>query len=75
MRILKNAERNQLTGPVVPIALTNLWGSFFSHVEKGTGMVKPFRRGVWSRVGLNAGPALAASHVCSPRCCKGGWRN
>lgn len=49
--------------PVVPLALTNLWGSFFSRVEKGRAMVKPFRRGVFTPVGLVAGPAVAASEV------------
>ena len=63
MKILENAELDGLTVPVVPMALTNLWGSFFSRVEKGTAMMKPFRRGLMSRVGLNAGPALAASSV------------
>ncbi len=63
MKILENAERDGLDVPVVPMALTNLWGSFFSRVEKGTAMVRPFRRGVWSRVGLNAGAALAAGDV------------
>jgi hypothetical protein len=45
------------------ISLTNLWGSFFSRVESGTAMVKPFRRGILNRVGLNAGPALPPSSV------------
>jgi 1-acyl-sn-glycerol-3-phosphate acyltransferase len=49
--------------PVVPLALTNLWGSFFSRAEKGRAMVRPFRRGPWSRVGLAAGPALAPGEV------------
>ena len=49
--------------PVVPLALTNLWGSFFSRVEKGQAMVRPFRRGLWSRVGLTAGPAVAPGEV------------
>ena len=44
--------------PVVPMALTNLWGSYFSRIEKGTAMVKPFRRGLFSPVGLVAGPAV-----------------
>ncbi len=44
--------------PVVPIALTNLWGSFFSRVDGGKAMVRPFRRGLFSHVGLAAGPAL-----------------
>ena len=45
--------------PVVPIALNNLWGSYFSRVERGRAMVRPFRRGLFSRVGLVAGPAVA----------------
>ena len=49
--------------PVVPLALQNLWGSFFSRIEGGTAMVRPFRRGLFSRVGLVAGPALAAAEV------------
>ncbi|MEO7400784.1 MAG: MFS transporter [Polaromonas sp.] len=63
MKILENAERDGLEVPVVPMALTNLWGSFFSRVEKGRAMVRPFRRGFMSRVGLNAGLPIAASHV------------
>ena len=46
--------------PVVPMALHNLWGSFFSRVE-GKAMSKPFRRGFFSRVGLVAGPAVDAA--------------
>jgi 1-acyl-sn-glycerol-3-phosphate acyltransferase len=49
--------------PVVPLALTNLWGSFFSRVEKGVAMVKPFRRGLFTPVGLAAGPAVPAAEV------------
>ena len=49
--------------PVVPMALTNLWGSNFSRVEGGTGMAKPFRRGLLNRVGLNVGAAMAAIEV------------
>jgi 1-acyl-sn-glycerol-3-phosphate acyltransferase len=49
--------------PVVPMALTNLWGSFFSRVEKGTAMVKPFRRGFFSPVGLVVDPAVPAAQV------------
>jgi 1-acyl-sn-glycerol-3-phosphate acyltransferase len=63
MKILENAERDGLIVPVVPMALTNLWGSFFSRAEKGTAMVKPFRRGFMSRVGLNVGAALAPASV------------
>jgi 1-acyl-sn-glycerol-3-phosphate acyltransferase len=49
--------------PVVPLALQNLWGSYFSRVEGGTAMVRPFRRGVFSRVGLVAGQALQPAEV------------
>jgi 1-acyl-sn-glycerol-3-phosphate acyltransferase len=49
--------------PVVPMALTNLWGSFFSRVEKGTAMVRPFRRGFFSPVGLVVDPAVPAALV------------
>jgi 1-acyl-sn-glycerol-3-phosphate acyltransferase len=50
--------------PVVPLALQNLWGSYFSRAG-GAAMSKPFRRGVLSRVGLVAGEALAPSDVTS----------
>jgi 1-acyl-sn-glycerol-3-phosphate acyltransferase len=49
--------------PVVPLALQNLWGSFFSRVEEGRAMVRPFRRGFFSRVGLAAGRPLIAAEV------------
>ncbi len=45
--------------PVVPIALTNLWGSYFSRIEPAGAMARPFRRGFYNRVGVEAGPALA----------------
>ncbi len=48
---------------VVPMALQDLWGSYFSRIEGGTAMVRPFRRGLFSRVTLVAGPALAAAEV------------
>jgi 1-acyl-sn-glycerol-3-phosphate acyltransferase len=49
--------------PVVPLALQNLWGSFFSRAEKGTAMVRPFRRGLFNPVGLVAGAPLGAAVV------------
>jgi len=49
--------------PVVPLALQNLWGSYFSRVEAGTAMVKPFRRGLKSRVGLVAGAPMVPGEV------------
>ncbi|WP_114968119.1 MFS transporter [Rhodoferax ferrireducens] len=63
MKILERTSQQGLSVPVVPMALTNLWGSFFSRVEKGGAMVRPFRRGVFSRVGLNVGAAMAAGAV------------
>ena len=63
MKILERAQADGLTVPVVPMALTNLWGSFFSRVEQGAAMVKPFRRGLWSSVGLNVGTPLAPAAV------------
>jgi 1-acyl-sn-glycerol-3-phosphate acyltransferase len=49
--------------PVVPVALQNMWGSFFSRIERGTAMTRPFRRGAFSRVGLVAGAAMPAAEV------------
>jgi hypothetical protein len=63
MKILANAQRDGVTAPVVPMALTNLWGSFFSRVEKNGAMVRPFRRGAFSRVGLNVGGAIQPGDV------------
>ena len=49
--------------PVIPMALGNLWGSYFSRVEGGKAMVKPMRRGFWSRVSLTVGEAMAPATV------------
>ena len=62
MKILENAKRDGVNVPVIPMALTNLWGSYFSRVE-GRAMTKPFRRGFGNKVSLNVGAALAASDV------------
>ncbi len=59
--IMKILERAPV--PVVPMALNNLWGSYFSRVEQGGAMVRPFRRGVFNRVGLNVGAALNTASV------------
>ncbi|HEY6354154.1 MAG TPA: 1-acyl-sn-glycerol-3-phosphate acyltransferase, partial [Burkholderiaceae bacterium] len=59
--IMKILERRPV--PVVPVALQNLWGSYFSRVEGGTAMAKPFRRGLFARVGLVAGHAMAPAQV------------
>ncbi|MDN3919320.1 MFS transporter [Roseateles violae] len=53
--------------PVVPLALLNLWGSFFSRIEQGTAMVRPFRRGLFSRVGLRAGAPLGPQELSPER--------
>ena len=60
---LEQAQADGLDVPVIPMALTNLWGSFFSRVERGVAMVKPFRRGLFSRVGLNVGMPVVAAEV------------
>jgi 1-acyl-sn-glycerol-3-phosphate acyltransferase len=49
--------------PVVPMALQNLWGSYFSRIEGGTAMRKPFRRGLFSPVALVVGEALVPAQV------------
>ncbi len=43
--------------PVVPMALSGLWGSFFSRIE-GKAMQTPFRRGMFSAIALRVGPPL-----------------
>ena len=48
--------------PVVPLALQNLWGSYFSRKD-GRAMSRPFGRGLFSRVGLVAGAAVAPDAV------------
>ena len=67
MKILERAKADGVHAPVVPMALTNLWGSYFSRVEVRNGdavaMVRPFRRGLFSRVGLNVGAAVAPEAV------------
>ena len=46
--------------PVVPMALSGLWGSFFSRVDGGA-MQSPFRRGVFSDIALHVGAPVAAA--------------
>ncbi len=59
--VMKILQRRPV--PVVPVALCHLWGSYFSRVEGGTAMARPLRRGLFSHVGLVAGPALAPAEV------------
>ena len=63
MKILERTTQQGVEVPVVPMALTNLWGSFFSRVEHSGAMVRPFRRGIFNRVGLNVGAPLASATV------------
>ncbi|MBI3102645.1 MAG: MFS transporter [Burkholderiales bacterium] len=59
VKILDRARADGLDVPVIPMALTNLWGSYFSRIEQGGAMVRPFRRGMFNRVGLNVGAPVA----------------
>lgn len=59
--IAKILERRPV--PVVPMALHNLWGSFFSRIEAGRAMVRPFRRGCFNPVTLVAAPAVPPQEV------------
>ncbi len=59
--IMKILEQQPV--PVVPMALQNLWGSYFSRVEQGKAMARPFRRGYWSRVGLRVGEEMPPNEV------------
>jgi 1-acyl-sn-glycerol-3-phosphate acyltransferase len=67
MKIIEAARAEGLEPPVVPMALTNLWGSFFSRIEQRDGqqvaMVRPFRRGLFSPVGLRVGRAMPRAEV------------
>ena len=67
MKILENAKRDGVDALVIPMALTNLWGSYFSRIEKvkdqQIAMVKPFRRGMFNRVGLNVDDPMAPEGV------------
>jgi 1-acyl-sn-glycerol-3-phosphate acyltransferase len=63
MKILERTTQQGVAVQVIPMALTNLWGSFFSRVEQGGAMVRPFRRGLLSCVGLNVGSPLATQEA------------
>jgi 1-acyl-sn-glycerol-3-phosphate acyltransferase len=67
MKILERAQADGFDVPVIPLALTNLWGSFFSRIEQRDGqnvaMVRPFRRGLFNRVGLEVGLPRAAADL------------
>ncbi len=59
--IMKILARRPAT--VVPMALVNLYGSFFSRAEGGRAMSRPFRRGWFSRVTVVAAPAVPSQAV------------
>lgn len=52
--------------PVVPMALSGLWGSSFSRIE-GRAMRQPFRRGLFSRIVLRVGSALPPAEATPER--------
>ena len=51
---------------VVPVALQNLWGSYFSRIEGGTAMRRPFRRGIGTRVGIRVGAPMSGRSLTLP---------
>ena len=59
--------------PVIPMALTNLWGSYFSRIEQGGAMVRPFRRGLFNRVGLMWAQPFRP-RWCNPTACECKWQ-
>lgn len=67
MKILYRAKAEGLDVPLIPMALTNLWGSYFSRIEvrkgKNVAMVKPLRRGIFNRVGLEVGEPVTAQEA------------
>ena len=67
MKILAQAQANGVAVPVIPMALSNLWGSFFSRIEqvgeRRTAMVRPLRRGWLNRVGLSIGAPMRPEAV------------
>lgn len=63
MKIIERARAEDVEVPVIPMALTHLWGSYFSRIEQGRAMVSPFRRGLFNRVGLNVGASIDGKDV------------
>ena len=62
LKILAHAQADGVAPTVVPMALVNLWGSFFSRIA-GAAMTQPLRRGLFSRVGLAVGQPLPPEQV------------
>jgi 1-acyl-sn-glycerol-3-phosphate acyltransferase len=63
MKVLERARADGVEPPVIPMALRNVWGSFFSRIEQGNAMVRPFRRGIFNRVGLDVGAPVPSAQV------------
>jgi 1-acyl-sn-glycerol-3-phosphate acyltransferase len=65
--------------PVIPLALKGLWGSFFSRRD-GPAMSKPFRRGLSSKIALEAGHAVPPGEAtpellqATVQAMRGNWR-
>lgn len=53
----------QVPAPVIPMALGNLWGSYFSRIDQGNAMTQPLRRGIFNTVYLEVGAALTPEQV------------
>lgn len=47
---------------VIPVALQGLWGSFFSR-KGGAAMTRPFRRGLFSKIGVAVGLPVAPAEA------------
>ena len=75
--VLRILERDPV--PVIPVALQGLWGSFFSRIS-GAAMSRPFRRGLFSRIGISVGlpvaPLQAAPELLQEQVAvlRGDWR-
>ena len=48
--------------PVLPVALRGLWGSFFSR-KHGPAMTRPFRRRLFSKIGVAVGAPVSPAEV------------
>lgn len=62
MKILNQVHEEGKSVPVVPMALLNLWGSYFSRID-GPAMKTPFRRGFWSRVILKVDKPIDSKEI------------
>ncbi|MBL0421717.1 MFS transporter [Ramlibacter sp. AW1] len=69
VKILERASVRGVHPPVIPMALVNLWGSYFSRVEQRGGrpaaMVRPFRRGIFNPIRLRVGTPVE-QHAAEP---------